>query len=45
MDRLLADSIYGPLSAAGARYDLGRNGTLKIPYACNDAAGVRRVGR
>ena len=32
MDRLLADSIYAPLSAAGTRYDLGRNGTLKIPY-------------
>ena len=32
MDRLLANSIYGPLSAAGARYDLGRNGSLKIPY-------------
>jgi hypothetical protein len=32
MDRLLAKSIYQPLSAAGARYDLGRNGTLKIPY-------------
>jgi len=32
MDRLLANTIYSPLSAAGARYDLGRNGTLKIPY-------------
>jgi HK97 family phage prohead protease/HK97 family phage major capsid protein len=32
LDRLLAGSIYQPLSAAGARYDLGRNGTLKIPY-------------
>jgi HK97 family phage major capsid protein len=32
MDRLLAGSIYQPLSGAGARYDLGRNGTLKIPY-------------
>lgn len=32
LDRLLANSIYGPLSGEGARYDLGRNGTLKIPY-------------
>jgi HK97 family phage major capsid protein len=32
LDRLLANSVYGPLTAAGARYDLGRNGTLKIPY-------------
>jgi HK97 family phage prohead protease len=30
-DRLVAKSIYAPLSAAGARYDLGRNGTLKLP--------------
>jgi HK97 family phage major capsid protein/HK97 family phage prohead protease len=32
LDRLLAQSVYGPLSAAGTRYDLGRNGTLKVPY-------------
>lgn len=32
MDRLIANSIYAPLSAAGTRYDLGRNGSLKIPY-------------
>jgi HK97 family phage major capsid protein len=32
LDRLLANSIYGPLSGEGTRYDLGRNGTLKIPY-------------
>jgi HK97 family phage major capsid protein/HK97 family phage prohead protease len=32
LDRLLAKSIYAPLSGEGSRYDLGRNGTLKIPY-------------
>jgi HK97 family phage major capsid protein/HK97 family phage prohead protease len=32
LDRLIANSIYAPLSAAGTRYDLGRNGSLKIPY-------------
>src|SRR4029077_14411952 len=32
LDRLIANSIYTPLSAAGTRYDLGRNGTLKVPY-------------
>ena len=31
LDRLIADSIYGPLSAMGARYDLGRNAQIKIP--------------
>jgi HK97 family phage major capsid protein len=32
LDRLLYKSIYGPLAGEGSRYDLGRNGTLKIPY-------------
>jgi len=32
MDRLIANSIYAPLSDAGTSYDLGRNGSLKIPY-------------
>jgi HK97 family phage major capsid protein len=32
MDRLIANSIYAPLADSGTRYDLGRNGTLKIPY-------------
>lgn len=31
LDRIIQDSIYGPLSAMGQRYDLGRNGSLKIP--------------
>ena len=44
MDRLLADSIYAPLSDAGARYDLGRNGSLKIPYRATTPTGVRRMG-
>jgi HK97 family phage major capsid protein len=42
MDRLLANSIYAPLSSAGARYDLGRNGSLKIPVRATTplASGV-----
>ena len=35
MDRLMTESIYGPLSAAGARYDLGRNAAIKIPTRAN----------
>ena len=35
MDRLMLESIYGPLSAAGARYDLGRNAAIKIPTRAN----------
>jgi HK97 family phage prohead protease len=31
MDRLLAGSLYGPLSAAGSRFDFGANGQIKIP--------------
>lgn len=31
LDRIVIDSIYARLAAMGARYDLGRNGTLKIP--------------
>jgi HK97 family phage major capsid protein/HK97 family phage prohead protease len=42
LDRLIADSIYGPLSGMGARYDLGRNGSIKIPTRQNTpkAAGA-----
>ena len=43
LDRLLANSVYGPLSAAGTRYDLGRNGTLKIPYRATTPTASRRV--
>jgi HK97 family phage major capsid protein len=31
MDRLLKDSIYGPLSAKGSRFTFGRAGYIKIP--------------
>lgn len=31
LDRLVVESMYARLSALGARYDLGRNGSLKIP--------------
>jgi HK97 family phage major capsid protein len=42
LDRLIADSIYGPLSGIGSRYDLGRNGSLKVPVRANTprAAGA-----
>jgi HK97 family phage prohead protease/HK97 family phage major capsid protein len=42
LDRLVAESIYGPLSGMGARYDLGRNGSLKIPVRASTprAAGA-----
>jgi HK97 family phage major capsid protein len=42
MDRLIANSIYGPLSMIGGRFDLGRNGSLKIPTRANTprAAGA-----
>lgn len=35
LDRLLADSIYGPLSARGARFTFGRAGAIKIPARAN----------
>lgn len=35
LDRLLADSIYGPLSARGARFTFGRAGAIKIPARSN----------
>lgn len=35
MDRLVAGSIYQPLSARGQRFDLGRNGSLKVPVRAN----------
>lgn len=42
LDRLIAESIYGPLAAMGARYDLGRNGQMKIPTRASSpkAAGA-----
>jgi HK97 family phage major capsid protein len=35
LDRLIANSIYSPLSGAGQRLDLGRNGSIKIPIRAN----------
>ena len=35
MDRLIGDSLYGPLAAAGSRFDFGRNGQIKIPVRSN----------
>jgi HK97 family phage major capsid protein/HK97 family phage prohead protease len=42
LDRLIGASLYGPLAAAGSRYDLGRNGSIKIPARANTpkAAGA-----
>jgi HK97 family phage major capsid protein len=42
MDRIIANSLYEPLASLGGRYDLGRNGSLKIPTrtATSKAAGA-----
>jgi HK97 family phage prohead protease len=42
MDRLMAGSIYGPLSGYGSKFDFGRNGSIKIPVRSNTprAAGA-----
>jgi HK97 family phage prohead protease/HK97 family phage major capsid protein len=35
LDRLIPNSIYAPLAAAGVRYQFGRAGVLKIPVRAN----------
>jgi HK97 family phage prohead protease/HK97 family phage major capsid protein len=35
LDRLLKDSIYGPLSARGVRFTFGRAGAIRIPSRTN----------
>jgi HK97 family phage major capsid protein/HK97 family phage prohead protease len=42
LDRLIANSIYGPLSETGMRIDFGSNGVVKIPTRTNTskAAGA-----
>jgi HK97 family phage major capsid protein/HK97 family phage prohead protease len=44
LDRLMADSIYLPLSNAGVRYTFGNAGVLKIPVRAASPAGVRLAG-
>jgi HK97 family phage major capsid protein/HK97 family phage prohead protease len=42
LDRLIANSLYGPLSETGMRIDFGSNGVVKIPTRTNTskAAGA-----
>jgi HK97 family phage major capsid protein len=37
LDRLIANSLYGPLSETGMRIDFGSNGVVKIPTRTNTA--------